>query len=59
MMIEVILFSKENHDLWCIKDVPEALRRVKENEKKLHRKKDAESSRRGGSDCYRRRFIDD
>ena len=32
-MVEALLFLKENSDLWSIKDVREALRRVKENEK--------------------------
>ena len=33
MLVEALLFLKENSDLWSIKDVREALRRVKENEK--------------------------
>jgi hypothetical protein len=32
-LVEALLFLKENSDLWSIKDVREALRRVKENEK--------------------------
>ena len=34
MLIEAILFLKENRDVWSIKDVSEFLRRVRENEKK-------------------------
>ena len=34
VLIDAILFLKENRDLWSINDIPEALRRVKDNEKK-------------------------
>ena len=33
LLIEAILFLKENCHLWSIEDIREALRRVKENEK--------------------------
>ena len=39
IMVEGILYLKENRDLWGIEDVKEALRRVKENEKKERTKK--------------------
>ena len=34
VLIEVILFLKENCNLWSIKDISEVLCRVKDNEKK-------------------------
>lgn len=39
IMVEAILYLKENRDLWSIEDVKEALRRVKANEKSERTKK--------------------
>ena len=39
IMVEAILYLKENRELWSIEDVKEALRRVKANEKSERTKK--------------------
>ena len=39
IMSEALLFLKFNHHLWTIKEVAEALRRVKENKKKQRTQK--------------------
>ena len=43
VLIEAIIFLKENRDLWSIKDIPEAIRRVKDNEKEKRTQKRLEA----------------
>ena len=39
VLLEAIIFIKENWDLWHIKDISESLRQVRENEKKKRTEK--------------------